>query len=140
VIAVRRVPGATLSERGEPQPVTRAVVVRIKAESFKVFMGSSICTLRQIVSKDKSLYNQFMTREKPTSLSLRLGAKISKLRRSKRLTQGRVEELTGLPAGYLSRIEHGTILPGLEVLASISKVLEISLPRLVTGITEDEPL
>jgi transcriptional regulator with XRE-family HTH domain len=79
-----------------------------------------------------------MTREKPTSLSLRLGAKISKLRRSKGLTQGRVEELTGLPAGYLSRIENGVILPGLEVLAGISKVLEVSLPRLVSGIVDDE--
>jgi ribosome-binding protein aMBF1 (putative translation factor) len=98
----------------------------------------SICTLRQIVLKDKPPYNEFMTRDKPTSLSLRLGAKIAKLRRYKGFTQGYVEESTGLPAGYLSRIEHGAILPGLEVLAAIAKVLEISLPRLVSGIVEDE--
>jgi transcriptional regulator with XRE-family HTH domain len=79
-----------------------------------------------------------MTRNKPTSLSLRLGAKIARLRRTKRLTQGYVEKATGLPAGYLSRIEHGFIVPGLEVLAAISSVLEVSLPRMVTGIVEDE--
>jgi transcriptional regulator with XRE-family HTH domain len=79
-----------------------------------------------------------VTREKPTSLSLRLGAKIARLRRSKGLTQGRVEELIGLHPGHLSRIEHGVILPGLEVLAAISKVLEVTLPRLVSGIVEDD--
>lgn len=79
-----------------------------------------------------------MTRGTPTSLSLRLGAKISKLRRAKGLTQGQVEELVGLHPGHLSRIEHGVILPGLETLAAIAKVFEISLPRLVTGITEED--
>jgi transcriptional regulator with XRE-family HTH domain len=79
-----------------------------------------------------------MTRGTPTSLSLRLGAKIAKLRHSKGLTQGQVEELIGLHPGHLSRIEHGVILPSLETLAAIAKVFEVTLPRLVTGITEDD--
>lgn len=78
-----------------------------------------------------------MTRPAPTSLSLRLGAKIAKARRSKGLTQERVEELTGLHQGYLSRIEHGLIMPGLETLVALAKVFEVSLARLLSGI-EDE--
>ncbi len=78
-----------------------------------------------------------MTREKPTSLSLQLGAKIAKLRRSKGLTQKQLEELAGFQQGYISRVENGLIQPGLEALAAVAKVFEITLPRLISGI-EDE--
>jgi hypothetical protein len=37
----------------------------------------------------------------------------------------------------LSLREHGTILPGLETLAAISRVLEVSLSRLVSGIDNE---
>jgi DNA-binding XRE family transcriptional regulator len=103
-------------------------------ENHRVMSLRRVCTVVQIVLR----YNYFVTRQTPTSLSLRLGAKIAKLRRAKGLTQGRVEELIGLQPGHLSRIEHGFILPGLEVLAAIAKVFEITLPRLVSGIVEDE--
>ena len=79
-----------------------------------------------------------MTREKPTSLTSRLGAKIAKLRRSKELTQKQVEEQAGFHQGYISRVEHGLIQPDLETLAAIAKVLETTLSRLVSGIEEDE--
>jgi transcriptional regulator with XRE-family HTH domain len=77
-----------------------------------------------------------MTRTVPTSLSLRLGAKVAKVRRSKGLTQERVEQLTGLHQGYLSRIEHGLILPGLETLVDLAKVFDTTVSRLLSGIED----
>lgn len=79
-----------------------------------------------------------MTRTVPTSLTARLGAKIAKLRKSKGLTQSQVEQAIGSHPGYLSRVESGRIQPELENLAAIAKVLGVSLPRLVTGIVEDD--
>jgi transcriptional regulator with XRE-family HTH domain len=79
-----------------------------------------------------------MTRAVPTSLSQRLGNKIAKLRRAKGLTQAQAEQLIGSHPGYWSRVESGHIQPNIETLAAISKVLGVSLPRLVTGIVEDE--
>jgi transcriptional regulator with XRE-family HTH domain len=79
-----------------------------------------------------------MTKEKPTSLTLQLGAKVAKLRRSKELTQRQLEELAGFHQGYISRVEHGLIQPEFETLAAIAKVFEITLSRLVSGIEEDD--
>jgi transcriptional regulator with XRE-family HTH domain len=79
-----------------------------------------------------------MTRSVPTSLTQRLGAKIAKLRGSKGLTQAQAEQLIGSHQGYWSRVESGLIQPNLETLAAIAKVLGTTLPRLVTGIVEDE--
>jgi len=79
-----------------------------------------------------------MTREKPTSLSLQLGAKIAKLRRSKELTQKQVEESAGFHQGYISRVESGLIQPEWQSLAAIAKVLEVSLPRLISGIEDED--
>ena len=80
-----------------------------------------------------------MTREKPTSLSLQLGAKIAKLRTSKGLTQKQLEELAGFHQGYISRVEHGLIQPELKGLFALAKVFGITPSKLLSGI-EDEGL
>jgi transcriptional regulator with XRE-family HTH domain len=78
-----------------------------------------------------------MTREKPTSLTVRLGAKIARLRKSKGLTQKQLEEAAGFHQGYISRVENGLIQPELESLAAITKVLGSTLSRLLSRIEED---
>ncbi|MDX6460802.1 MAG: Helix-turn-helix domain [Acidobacteriaceae bacterium] len=81
-----------------------------------------------------------MTREKPTSLTLRLGAKISKLRKSKGWTQKQVEEMAGFHQGYVSRIENGLLQPELEGLAVLAKVFGLNLSRLLSGIDDEVSL
>ena len=78
-----------------------------------------------------------MTREKPTSLTLQLGAKIAKLRRSKGLTQKQLEEMAGFHQGYLSRVENGLLQPELKGLAALAKVFGITLSKLFSGIEDD---
>ena len=78
-----------------------------------------------------------MTREKPTSLTLQLGAKIAKLRRSKGLTQKQLEEMAGFHQGYLSRVENGLLQPELKGLAALAKSFGITLSKLFSGIEDD---
>jgi transcriptional regulator with XRE-family HTH domain len=82
-------------------------------------------------------YYKFMTREKPTSLTLRLGVKIAKLRKAKGLTQKQLEEAAGFHPGYISRVEHGLIQPELKGLAALAEAFGITLSRLMSGIEDD---
>jgi len=79
-----------------------------------------------------------MTRENPSTLGLRLGAKVAKLRKSKEWTQRQVEEMAGFHPGYLSRIENGLLQPELEGLAVIARVFGMNLSKLVAGIDDDD--
>lgn len=79
-----------------------------------------------------------MTRENPTPLTLWLGAKIAKLRKSKRLTQQQLEASAGFHQGHISRIENGLILPDLKSLIAISKVLEMTVSKLLSGIDDED--
>jgi transcriptional regulator with XRE-family HTH domain len=78
-----------------------------------------------------------MTRAVPSSLSIRLGTKITGLRLSRGMTQKQFEQAAGFHQGYSSRVESGLIQPNLDTLAVISRVFGLSISRLVAGI-EDE--
>jgi transcriptional regulator with XRE-family HTH domain len=78
-----------------------------------------------------------MTRGNPTPLTLRLGAKVARLRRSKEWTQKQVEEMAGFHPGYLSRVENGLLVPELEGLSVLAKVLGMNLSKLLSGIDDD---
>jgi transcriptional regulator with XRE-family HTH domain len=79
-----------------------------------------------------------VTRKKPTSLTLQLGSRITKLRTTSGWTQKHVEEMAGFRPGYLSRVEHGLLQPELRGLAALAKVFGMTLSRLLSGIEEDD--
>ena len=56
-----------------------------------------------------------------------IGTRLRRLREDKNLSQGDIEERTGLLRCYISRVENGHTVPSLETLAKIAGSLEIPL-------------
>lgn len=53
--------------------------------------------------------------------------RIRQLRESKNLSQGDIEERTGLLRCYVSRVENGHTVPSLETLEKLARALEVQL-------------
>src|SRR5437899_12500387 len=56
--------------------------------------------------------------------------RIRQIRESKNLSQGNIEERTGLLRCYVSRVENGHTMPSLETLEKFARALEVSLYQL----------
>ena len=59
-----------------------------------------------------------------------IGDRLRAVREEKKLSQGDIEERTGLLRCYLSRVENGHTVPGIETLGKIARALEIPLYQL----------
>jgi len=59
-----------------------------------------------------------------------IGARLRKLREDRDLSQGDIEERTGLLRCYLSRVENGHTIPSIETLERIAAALDIPLYQL----------
>ena len=61
---------------------------------------------------------------------LPIGARLRRLREVKGMSQRDVEHRTGLLSCYISRVENGYTVPGLESLQRLAKALEVPLYEL----------
>jgi len=61
-----------------------------------------------------------------------IGDKLKALRAQKNLSQGDIEERTGLLRCYISRIENGHTVPSVDTLEKMARALEIPMYRLFT--------
>jgi len=59
-----------------------------------------------------------------------IGQKLKELREAKNLSQGDIEERTGLLRCYTSRVENGHTVPSVETLEKYARALEIPLYKL----------
>jgi len=59
-----------------------------------------------------------------------IGLKLKEIRESKKLSQGDIEERTGLLRCYTSRVENGHTVPAVETLEKYARALEIPLYKL----------
>jgi transcriptional regulator with XRE-family HTH domain len=59
-----------------------------------------------------------------------IGTRLRRLREDKNLSQGDIEERTGLLRCYISRVENGHTVPSLETLERLASALEIPLYQL----------
>lgn len=59
-----------------------------------------------------------------------IGLRIRQLRQQKGLSQGDLEDATGLMRCYISRVENGHTVPSLETLERFANALEVPLYRL----------
>jgi transcriptional regulator with XRE-family HTH domain len=59
-----------------------------------------------------------------------IGTRLRRLREDKTLSQGDIEERTGLLRCYISRVENGHTVPSLETLERLASALEIPLYQL----------
>jgi len=58
-----------------------------------------------------------------------IGTRIRELRTQKGMSQGDIEEVTGLLRCYISRVENGHTIPSLETLERFAAALDIPLYR-----------
>jgi transcriptional regulator with XRE-family HTH domain len=56
-----------------------------------------------------------------------IGERLRTLRKQKNLSQGDIEERTGLQRCYVSRVENGHTIPSLETLQKMALALEVPL-------------
>jgi len=59
-----------------------------------------------------------------------IGDRLRQLREKKMLSQGDVERKTGLLRCYISRVENGHTVPGIETLEKLARALEVPLYQL----------
>jgi transcriptional regulator with XRE-family HTH domain len=58
---------------------------------------------------------------------MEIGERLREIRESKNLSQGDIEERTGLLRCYLSRVENGHTVPSIATLEKIARALEMHL-------------
>ncbi len=59
-----------------------------------------------------------------------IGERLRDIRREKKLSQGDLEERTGLSRCYLSRIENGHTTPSIETLEKLASAMQVPLYQL----------
>jgi transcriptional regulator with XRE-family HTH domain len=59
-----------------------------------------------------------------------IGERLRDIRKEKKLSQGDLEERTGLSRCYLSRIENGHTTPSIETLEKLASAMEVPLYQL----------
>ena len=62
---------------------------------------------------------------------MNIGDRLRELREAKHLSQGDIEERTGLLRCYISRVECGHTIPAVETLEKIARALDIRLYQLM---------
>jgi transcriptional regulator with XRE-family HTH domain len=63
---------------------------------------------------------------------MEIGQKLRKLREQKNLSQGYIEQKTGLLRCYVSRVENRFTVPNVETLEKFARALEVPLYRFFT--------
>lgn len=69
---------------------------------------------------------------------MELGERLRELRQAKGLSQGDLEDRTGLLRCYVSRVEHGHTTPSVDTLERVAKALDLELYQIFYS-GKDEP-
>src|ERR1700687_1998468 len=62
---------------------------------------------------------------------MEIGNRLRSVREEKNLSQGDIEQRTGLLRCYISRVENGHTVPAIETLEKIARALEMALYQLM---------
>jgi transcriptional regulator with XRE-family HTH domain len=65
------------------------------------------------------------------SLSVRIGERLRALRKERQMTLAVLAQEAGISTSYLSAVEKGVNLPSLQVLASLTEALGVSIPSVL---------
>jgi transcriptional regulator with XRE-family HTH domain len=61
---------------------------------------------------------------------MNIGDRLRALREEKKITQGEIEQRTGLLRAYVSRVENGHTVPAVETLEKFARALEVPMYHL----------
>jgi transcriptional regulator with XRE-family HTH domain len=67
------------------------------------------------------------------SLAVRIGERLRALRKQRQVTLAGLAQQAGISTSYLSAVEKGVNLPSLQVLASLTEALGVSIPSVVAN-------
>jgi transcriptional regulator with XRE-family HTH domain len=67
---------------------------------------------------------------------MQIGQRLRDIREAKKLSQGDIENRTGLIRCYVSRVEHGHTVPSLETLEKFARAFEVPTYQLFIGADE----
>ena len=70
---------------------------------------------------------------------MQIGNRLRMLREGKGMSQGDIEERTGLMRCYLSRLENGHTIPSLETLERLAAALDVPLYKMFYSDTGEAP-
>jgi transcriptional regulator with XRE-family HTH domain len=59
-----------------------------------------------------------------------IGDRLRTIRKTKQLTQGDIEERTGLSRAYVSRVEQGDAIPNLDIVEMWARALQVPMHQL----------
>jgi transcriptional regulator with XRE-family HTH domain len=65
-----------------------------------------------------------------------IGERLRSLREEKKMSQGVIENRTGLLRAYVSRVENGHTVPAIETLEKFARALEVPIYQLFFGVGE----
>jgi len=68
-----------------------------------------------------------------------VGARLRQIREAKNMSQGDVEQRTGLLRCYISRVENGHTVPAVETLEKIARAYEMPLYQIFYDGSEEPP-
>ena len=69
-----------------------------------------------------------------------IGERLRALREAKNLSQGDIENRTGLLRCYVSRVENGHTIPAIETLEKMARALEVPMYQLFYDGVDEPPL
>ena len=75
-----------------------------------------------------------MVATKPEHVPTELAKRLTKLRKGRGMTQDQLQDATGIPSFYLSRIENGSRKPTVVTLARLANGMGIKLEDLFKGL------
>lgn len=59
-----------------------------------------------------------------------IGDRLRIIREAKQLTQGDIEERSGLPRAYVSQVENGEVIPSLDAVEKWARALQIPMHQI----------
>ena len=71
---------------------------------------------------------------------MQIGERLRLLREAKNLSQGDIEQRTGLLRCYISRVENGHTVPAVETLEKMARALEIPLYQIFYEGSDEPPV
>lgn len=112
---------------GVVEEIARAASAVIPIDASRPVIRCSGCALVQYKTSNncRRCRASLLQRHIPLHITVAQGLKAWRIAR--RLTQAQLAEKTALPRTYISRIEHGAIVPGLDLLLRFSQVLGVPL-------------
>src|SRR5579871_6130535 len=70
---------------------------------------------------------------------MQIGPRLKTLREEKNFSQGTIEKATGLLRAYVSRVENGHTIPGVETLEKWARALDMPLYVILRETDSDQP-